>query len=265
MEIEQEYLGLATPVYFLGESHTLCFRNTLFRQSATSQVFLGRVRYRQILAANFAHDGVLHSDLIAALNGEQLLGEDGLATHQAKDGLNIRTAEISGIAASVPLLVLFAGDLDLFEVLRKLGANYDFQLPEDPGFGINPALEEIPYADVLAQIGPNFSSFLEACVLLKQLGFTRLAIHALPPRTLSTAQQAWSGATAEAQVRAKMTILVNRILSKVSEAAGARFINTWPQITENGYIKNEFCLDGIHLSRSASLISWQQIIAACSI
>lgn len=181
MAVEQEYLGVATPIYFLGESHTLCFRNTLFRKHATSQIFLGRVRFRQILAADFSRDGELHPDLMDALKGEQLLGDDGIATHQTKDRKTLRTSEVSGIPFHVPLLVLFAGDLDLFEMLRKLGANYDFQLPEDPGYGTNPSLEQIPYSDVLAKMGQFFNQFLDACELLRALGFTRLAIRALPP------------------------------------------------------------------------------------
>ncbi len=259
-ELKASYLGLAKYLYFIGESHVLPYRNVLFQPAPTSDIFLGRVRFLQILAARFSGNGAVHPDILRALQAEQLLSDKNVAAHLANDRQSTRVAEVSGIAANVPCLTLFAGDLDVSEILRRLGADYDFELPDDPGYGVNPALELVPFATLHDQINGIFQPFLAGCRLLHELGFTRLMIHALPPRVRDTRQQAWSGVRAESQVRAKTTVLANRTLSGIAEALGVPFIETWPQVTEDGYLKPEFCLDGIHLNRAAALLSLRHIV-----
>jgi len=267
VDSNDSFLGCAKYIYFIGESHCLPYRNVLFRPSLTDDISLCRVRFIQVLASRFSNEAGtnLHGDILTALQGEQLIDNQGAPTHLANDRQASRVAEVSGITAISPPIVLFAGDLDVFGLLRQMGAGYDFELPEDPGYGVNRALEPIQFSILHDQLTKAFQPLLMACKILKEKGFNQLIVHSLPPRVRDTAKQAWSGVLAESQVRAKLTLLANRILQDACNLADIAFIDIWDNIIdEGGYLLSEYALDGIHLNRSAALISLQNITAKIS-
>lgn len=88
-------------------------------------------------------------------------------------------------------------------------------------------------------------------------------IHCLPPRSPDEAAAArWTGdVVVPAPVRAKLTVLANRVLAAFCAETGIPFIDTWAELTESGYLRPEFELDGFHLNRQAALVSLDRIAA----
>lgn len=255
---DDRYLGCAKPVYFIGESHTLAFRDTLYQPTPSGTIYLGRVRFMQIFAQRYLIDGQIHPDIIRALQAEQLLDDNGTPPHLAQDGQALRTAEVSGIPIREPVIVMFAGDLDLFDLLRQTGKDYDFELPDDPGYGIDRTLKSIPYAAIDMRIGDIFRPFLAACQSLQDIGFRQLMVHGLPPRLRETGALDLPGSP---QMRVKLTVLANRVLREACASQRVTFIDVWDELIENGYLPPDLCLnDGVHLARSAALTSWARII-----
>jgi hypothetical protein len=251
-------LGRASPVYFVGESHTLPFRDALFQPQAPGDIYLGRVRFLQIFASRYLEGGAIHPDILKALMGEQLLDEQGNATHLAKDRQTFRTAEVSGVPVREPVLVLFAGDLDVFDMLRQTGKGYDFDLPDDPGYGVDRTLTPIPLSAIDMRLRNAFLPFISACGTLREMGFGRIMIHSLPPRLRDIGAVDLPGAL---QMRAKLTVFANRVLRQASVTLGIPFIDAWQDLTDGLYLRPQFALnDGVHLTRAAAQFSWRQVI-----
>jgi hypothetical protein len=256
--VSETYLGRANPIYFIGESHTLSFRDTLFQPQSPGDIFLGRVRFMQIFASRWLEGGAIQPNILKALAAEQLLDDEGRPAHLAKDRQTARTAEVSGVPVREPVLVLFAGDLDVFDMLRQTGKGHDFDLPDDPGYGVDRSLTPIPFSAIDMRLRNTFLPFLSACAILREMGFGRMMAHSLPPRLRDTGDLDLPGAP---QMRAKLTVAANRILRQACANLGMPFIDTWGNLTDGLYLRPEFVLnDGVHLTRGAGQFSWARII-----
>lgn len=254
----ETYLGRANPIYFIGESHTLPFRDGLFRPQAPGDTFLGRVRFLQSFASRWLEGDGVHPNILKAMQAEQLLDDEGNPAYLAKDRLTFRTAEVSGVPVRDPVLVLFAGDLDVFDMLRQTGKGYDFDLPDDPGYGVDRTLTPIPFSAIDMRLRNTFLPFISACGRLREAGFGRVMIHSLPPRPRAAEMFDLPGSPG---MRVKLTVFANRILRQACANLGMPFIDVWDDLTDGLYLRPEFCLkDGVHLTRSAALFSWTKIV-----
>jgi hypothetical protein len=94
--------------------------------------------------------------------------------------------------------------------------------------------------------------------------FPEVLIHALPPRTRDDARAArWTGGvTIPRAVRAKLTVLANRVLEGACARAGIAFVGDWEGLVgADGYLRPELDLDGVHLHQRAAAQSLAQIRA----
>jgi hypothetical protein len=252
------FLGCAKSIYLLGESHCLPFRNVLLQPTSPGDIFLARIRFMQIFAANFMSDTGLHPDIVKALQGEQVLDDQGAAMHLTKDRLTHRAAEVSDVPVSEPTLVLFGGDLDVFDILRQIGEGFDFELPDDPGYGVNQNLTPIPSSVLQSLVTRLFVPFFAACKYLKSIGFRRVMVHTLPPRIRDAGQLILPGT---AQTRAKLTVMANRVIRSSCAELNMPYIDIWDSITDDGWLRPNLVLrDGVHMSRATALLSMKQII-----
>lgn len=252
-----ELLGAVAPIHMIGESHSLVFNNLLFR--AEDQTWLCRTRFLAILkAANYLADGNLDTSFVEALIADGILDSE---LRPAFLHVEPSAAYLAGAPMLAPPMVLFAGDLDLHGLFRQLGNAYDFVLPDDPHFAVDPAKQSMAYADIHAHIAASLAPFLDAVRMLQAVGFTRLMLHSLPPRTPDAEAAAhWtSGALIDAPIRAKLTMLANRLLADFCAETAIPFIDTWPELTEAGLLRPEFELDGCHVNRDSAQISLDKI------
>jgi len=254
-----EIIGAVTPIHMIGESHSLIFSNILFRPSGSEDSYLCRTRFFSSLRARqYSVGDELSDDYVDGLVAEGLLDRAYRPVHQYAEP---SATFLAGMPLMSPPMVLFAGDLDLHELLRQVGDQFDFLLPDDPGYGVDPTRQIMTYAQVRDHIAGFLAPFCNAVAQLKAASFDRVMIHCLPPRTPDNdAAARWTdGIVIGAPFRAKLTLLANRLLAEYCEMAGIGFIDTWPDLTENGYLRPEFELDGVHINRKSAMISLDRI------
>lgn len=255
-------LGVPYPIHLVGESHTLVFRNLLVRDDDSGRLYQTKIRYLpHVLAQNFFYQASQshNVDLIDALRFEGLLRADLQPAHSSLDGATVSGAWMEKRSIVAPALVFCIGDLDLHHLLDQFG-DYDFELPGDECYGADHTRPPVPHGTVLAQLEKLLAPFGVGLRQLKGAGFSRMMVHCIPPRSAddSTASRWMSAPKA---VRAKMTVMANRILARLCAEADIPFIDTWTELTRDGYLLPEYDIDGMHLSREAALLSLQKIIA----
>ncbi|WP_332851639.1 hypothetical protein [Duganella sp. S19_KUP01_CR8] len=256
-------LGTPSPIHVIGESHTLIFRNLLFRASGGEQLFQTRIRYLpHVLAQNFCDPAVraFHQDLLEAFRAEELLRPDLSPAHHSLDGATISGAWMEKRAIVAPAVVLCIGDLDIHHLLGQF-ADYDFELPGDQHYGVDRSKRPIAHATIRSQMEKLLSPFTEGLRLLRGFGFTRMLVHCLPPRTVDDAATLrWT--KVHKSVRAKLTVIANQFLARECAAIGVPFIDVWPELCKDGYLLPEYDLDGTHLTVAAAQVSLDKIVAS---
>jgi|GEM_PF-2521528 len=252
-----DLLGRATTIHMIGESHTIQFSDLLFKPGWANDLYQCRTLFFHHLPASYyLEDGDYNPLLRAALIGAGILDSEGNADYLARDW----TADhYAGRPVLAPPMVFFAGDVDMQTVTFQTGDRYDFELPNDPGYGVDFDKEPMDYQSVRRRIERLFAPFF---TVLQSLGplFPRTMVHALAPRTRDDQRSArWTGGVFPAAVRSKLIVVANHVLAEGCTAAGVPFIDTSAQVSLDGYLNPAFDLDGLHLNRSAAEISLDAI------
>ncbi len=253
-----ELLGAASPIHMIGESHSIVFGNLLFRPVWSKDPYLCRTRFLPtLLAADYAVGDDIDNGYIDALIAEGIFDA---SLRPAFMHCEPSAAYIAGQPLIAPPMVLFAGDLDIHKMFLDFTDRCDFILPDDPGYGVDKSKTMLAHAEVVDHVLALLTPFLQTVEQLQAAGFGRLMIHCLPPRTADDERAArWTRFVFSAAVRAKITVVANRLLEEFCSHADIAFIDTWPELTEGGYLKPEFDLDGCHVNRAAAQISLEKI------
>ncbi len=258
------------PIHCIGESHCLRFRNRLFTGAALPYPLYVRVHFLQDLqAATFTSEGGLHEDLAAALVAGGLCvaspQPDGSAeldtAHRASTFgdrvLAARHAALADEPLIAPAMLLFAGDNDLHTLAMQIGPETDFELPDDPGYGIIANARRVPYHDVESGLARALQPFFTGLELLGEAGFARTLVHCLLPRVRDEERVArWlHGMRVPATVRSKLAIVGNRLLAKNCRRLGFGFVDVWSELSSDGFLDPRFDLDGMHCNHRATTAS----------
>jgi len=253
-----EMIGRPTTLYLVGESHCIQFGNSLARPAGIDETFLCRARYlREVIASNCDSNFDL---LLDAFKAEGIIDRNGNADWLVRE---VNSVYLSGQPMLSPPIVFFMGDVDLQALFRMVKNEFDFELPDDPGYGADRTKTPITCETVSQQIEQVFRPFVVALQSLRAL-FPQLMVHDLPPRTRDDAKAArWTGGLmVDAAVRAKITILANRHLAAICAAMDIPFLDTWAETSLDGYLHPDFELDGLHLSQRAAAVSLGAVVAA---
>ena len=259
-----ELLGNVTPILMFGESHSLAFRNILFRPSWSAENFMCRTSH---IPALIASEFSVGAGGISPLLADGLKAEGMLDVHLRPSFLYMdpSAAYIAGAPVIAPPLVFFSGDTEMVVgLIKQLGHVYDFELPDDPGYGVDRSKQPIPYAVIHAQVAKIIEPFVRAVALLRAHQFSRTMIHCIPPRNISDDKAAvfTGGDTTPATVRSKLVMVANRQIAAACAQSGIGYIDIWPETVDaDGFLRPEYELDGIHVNRKAALISLDKIAA----
>lgn len=264
-----DILERPTPVYMIGDSHSLIFKDLLFKeQYFFDKTFLAKTGYCSGLAASsfVTSDLQLNPEIIDVLRGECLIDQDLKAFHLSKTETSHALITATDDLVKEPIIVLFCGDIDLRSVfLRRLGAKHDFILPFEVDleqFEPVPDAQNIPFELVLDLAQKMLKPLSSGLSLLKNMGFSKLFLHCLAPQTLDDeAYERINGYHSPLVLRYKATILFNHLLEKLALEANVHFVNTWPEVTENNRLNPRFFLDHIHLNKHAAKISLRKILS----
>ena len=257
--MEIHLLGHVTPIFMIGESHSLAFRDLLFRPDWSHETFICRTRFLpSLVASEYSVDSAISVPLAEALKAEGVLDAALRPGHLYADP---SAAYIAGKPLIAPPMVFFAGDTDLVHFIKKLGLEYDFELPEDPGYGTDYEKQPVSLRDVQAELERILAPFLKAVRMLADVQLSRIMVHCIPPRNQDDiAAGAFTGAVrVPGAVRSKVVVLANRLLRQGCVASGIGFIDTWELTSENGFLRPDMVLDGIHFNRKAAMVSLAQI------
>ena len=259
--MQVELLGHVQPLLMIGESHCLAFRDLLFRPVGGKQHFQCRVRYLASAPASTWSQG----EVTNATFADALVAEGVLNTHLQPAFMAVDNAAvfIAGQPVMAPPMVFFGGDTELVRLVDMMGLRFDFELPDDPGYGTDRAKQPIPYAQVQQQIQRIVDPILATLRRLQGAQLTRLMMHCIPPRSTNDRKAAMFTGDVQvpASVRSKLVVLANRMLRAGCEEAGIAWIDTWPETSEGGYLKSEYELDGLHVNRKSAMVSLQKITA----
>jgi lysophospholipase L1-like esterase len=254
----------ALPLYVIGDSHSLPYKNMLFPDKWTGQWIITRSKY---IAGLTAHDFFnleaqeFLPSIIECLEYEGLI-RDGSATHLSKDEIDFSIAKASGLPITPPLMLFTLGDIDIRGVLlRMFSDKYDFVPPFDLPY---PLLDRpiIPW-DVIAEIiEERLAPLVEGLKQLRIAGFNRIYVQlVVPPTTDENRSSEINGISCPLPVRTKLVASFNRLLAERVNALDVPVIDIWPQITgKDGYLLHDYELDGVHLAPRAAKMHLEQVL-----
>ncbi len=253
-------------IFCVGDSHCLPLSDFVLFEPESGTRFVTRSVYiKEFLAASQFMDqnGQINNILTRELVRREILNDDGSACHYSKDPTYSSTTFIRSQPALAPPIIVFAGEVDLSFVILRQFERYDFTPPNASSMELDPSRIPVPYQAVYRAIETDVAKPLFAALTeLRRLGFKRIAIHALPPRSADESnRKKWLPDNVSTNLRNKMVKLVNAVFLDLCLRNGFPFIDPWPFISHNDFIRPEFELDGLHVNRDAAKISLELIVA----
>jgi hypothetical protein len=250
-------------LYVIGDSHCLPLRDLIVSDSFTDRTYMIVSKYiAGQTAADMSKGGKVSREFLAAIESEQIL-RDGRFTFSSLERNDLAVSFAAGAGASIPLIVISAGDIDLRTVfLPKLSDKYDIVLPFKTPYGARKDAQIMPYTVVSKMARAALQPLGEAVRWLAQMGLSRtLVLPIVPPTVDARRFEALHGFACPVETRYKATVAFNRTLAEICATNSATFLDIWPEyLDEKGYLRPEFELDGVHLNRSASMITVRRII-----
>jgi hypothetical protein len=263
--IELNLIDRPLRLYVVGDSHCLPLRDLIVSDSFTERTYMVFSKYVVgQTASDMSKGGKVSREFLAAIESEEIL-RDGHFTFSSLQKNDLAVSFAAGEAALAPLLVISAGDIDLRAgLLPKLSDRYDILLPFKTPYGARKDSQIMPYAVVSKIARAALQPLGDAVEHLTQMGLSRaLVLPIVPPTVDQRRFEALHGFACPVETRYKATVAFNRTLAEICAASGATFLDIWPEyLDENGYLRPEFELDGVHLNRSASMITVRRIIEA---
>ena len=243
------------PVYVIGDSHALPYRNLMFREKWTEGWVAVHAKYISGLAA---HDLIeietadFHPEIIQFLEYEGLV-RNGKATHMSLEETDFSIAKATGQSVKPPLILFAVGDIDIrAAILPSLRDAYDFVPPFETGLPeLN--LPLVPWDVIDDMIKRRIAPMVVALEQLKRAGFNRSYVQAVVPPTRDEARvKQLQGYACPASVRTKLVMAFNRHLAAECARIGVKFLDLWAKLTEGGYLRAGLEVDGVHLPPSAA-------------
>jgi hypothetical protein len=251
------------PIHVIGDSHVLSYRHVALTEEVTGQSFVTRSRYLPsgFCAENFfTQPAGFHKDFYETLVYEGLV-RNGYAVHHSADRMDLTVAQATGMPTEAPLLLVSCGDITVrSSFLPHFKDEHDFILPGEHPYGVTN--KPIVPSDLCQRLmEQRASQIIQALAKLRGLGFTRTYLHCIvPPTTNDTLFQQINGFRCPVNTRYKAARMFNAYLAEKCRAMGGSFIDIWPDVTENGYLKPEYELDGVHLTRPSILFSLRHLL-----
>src|SRR5262249_9457813 len=131
--------------------------------------------------------------------------------------------------------------------LSKLRDIYDFVPPFETPYPVSDR-PLLPWDICVETIEPGLKAFVAGLRKLNECGFNRVYVQAVVPPTLN--DEDWHrrrGYLCPSPIRTKAVYAYNRTLTELCKSANVSVIDLWPNLTEKGFLKPEFELDGVHL------------------
>jgi len=243
------------PVYVVGDSHALPYRNQLFREPWTGQWVMARSRYVSGLTAHdlFRPDtGEFHTELIRFLEYEGLV-RNRRAVHLSADETDFAIAKAAGLPVVPPLLLFVVGDIDVRgALLPMLADTHDFVPPYETPYALTDR-PLVPWDVVAEAIAARIRPMTAGLRQLIACGFNRIYVQAVVPPTRDEARvRQLQGYDCPVAVRTKLVVAFNRMLAAECAALGVTLLDDWSRLVDGGLLRPELEFDGVHLPPRAA-------------
>lgn len=244
------------PVYVLGDSHALPYRNLAFREHWTGRWVTTRAKYISGLAAHdfFKPDTEeFHPELIAFLEYEGLV-RDGQATHVSREETDFAIAKASGAPVVPPILLFTLGDIDIRAFLMSLLRDeYDFVPPFETSIPLSDR-QLVPWDAIDEVMAERMAPFVAGLRELRECGFNRLYVQNVVPPTRNEARiKELHGYKCPVSVRTKLVMAFNKRLAEECQSIGVTVIDNWGEWIEGSFLRADLELDGVHLPPAAAV------------
>ena len=237
-------------------------RDISFRDPSSGQSFVTAIAYCSGLSATSFLDanGEFCDAFRTGLLNLGLVDADGKAAFLATDANALSVTFASGRLAIATDSRLTCTEIDLRVLLiRRLGSEYDFILPFESPYP-DSAKPIIPFGLLLEIVENTISRLVKALGVLAERGFSQVLAHCVPPPTMNDKLFASINEyLCPVPIRYKAAFLWNHVLRSKCQEAGIPFIDTWNDVTRDGYLLPEYELDGVQLNRSAAMLSLEHV------
>ncbi|WP_316230511.1 hypothetical protein [Bradyrhizobium sp. SZCCHNR1051] len=256
-------LEAVLPVYIVGDSHSLPYRNMVFRERWTGAWVMARTKYIPGATAREFYDpatGEFHPDFIAFLEYEGLV-RNGHATHLSMDEVDFAIAKAVGQAVRPPLIMITVGEIDVRgPLLQLLKDTHDFV----PPFATTlPLLDKplVPWDLIDEAIEARLGPFVAGLDQLVKAGFKRVYVQSVVPPTRQEARvRELQNYDCPVSVRTKLVQAFNWKLAQKVRSVNLFTVDRWPDLTEGDLLRPEFDFDGVHLPPKGARLLLESLI-----
>lgn len=251
------------PVYIIGDSHSLPYRNMVFREKWTGAWVMARTKYIPGLTAQEFYNpstGDFHPEVIQFLEYEGLV-RAGRCTHLSMDKVDFNIAKAAGQAVRPPLIMISVGEIDVRgPIMRLLNEDHDFVPPFPTDL---PLLDKplVPWDVIDEAIEARLAPFISGLQQLTAAGFNRTYVQAVVPPTRKEERiRELRGVGCPVSVRTKLVQAFNWKLASKVRSINLTPIDQWSDLTEGGMLRPEFDFDGVHVPPKGARIYLEALI-----
>jgi hypothetical protein len=247
------------PIYFIGDSRVMPFRNAVYVSEHTARAYqLRSVHLRCLYAVDFySAERGLNAALVGALATDQaMISHDEGARWSA-------TPWHEGRDAGTAPLVLFCGAYDVHRVMDELGPNADVLAWDDVSRGCDvtsrPASSFATADDVLRRILEIMQPLALGIGALRELGFARIWVHGCyRPRMGENLEARFRDMVWLQEYRpgtfAKVQLLFDRAMRRIAAQTSSRYLAA--PVDANGEVAADCTADDVHYNvRGASEVA----------
>ncbi|MET4426401.1 hypothetical protein [Bradyrhizobium sp. RT3a] len=242
------------PVYVVGDSHSLPYRNMIFREKWTNSWVSVHAKYISGLTAYDLFNGEtgeFHPGLIQFLEYEGLV-RDGQAVHLSMDEIDFSIAKASGESVKPPLILFTVGDIDIRAAIMPALREHDFVPPFETSI---PLMDRplLPWDELDELIKRRVAPLIQTLEEMRRAGFNRLYVQGIVPPTRDEKRIVeLSGHEYPVSIRTKLVLAFNRHLATECKRINVKLLDLWPQLTEGEYLRPDLELDGVHVPPRAA-------------
>jgi hypothetical protein len=255
----------AIPLYFVGDSGCIVFRDALYRSPPRQAVFVGRGLHTPSLYAGELVDA--HGDLNAAVAAHLVfagvLRKTGPSAYVVQHEYSNFVGYSDDLRISPPV-TLCCGGFDAHRLLAELGSA-TLAIPESLAHGLNatPRAADVPFEEAVAVASRLLLPFEAGLRLLKSYGLRHLAVHMTVPWNLEPSHwhpNAWHDLVPLTQ---RYQIVMNSSIARICERVGVLHVDIWGDLVRSDGLRDpRFTLDPGHVNYAASVLAVDRILDA---
>ncbi len=263
-----EMLAHPLPLFFVGDSGCLVFRDCLFRFPQLEHALIGRTLHTPSLFAGELVDSNdrLNTAVLMQLLSISMLQEVDRGSYRINPMYNGTPRNKNDRLALSPPVTLFCGSNDTNRLILELNSAH-IDLPPElrRGYYAPRPGKVIGFGEAVAIAYRLLAPFERGLRLMRSFGISNLAVHTLPPFSREPSvlhPNPWYDMMDLVQ---GASITMNHCIKAICKRVGIVHIDIWSQVVEeDGWRNPAYTLDPWHLNSRAALLSVRQIVEAAT-